>query len=55
MFDLELIKKTYEELGAKVEKAKQRLQRPLTLSEKFCMLICMPNSLLPISTADRLR
>ncbi len=35
MFDLELIKKTYEELGAKVEKAKQRLQRPLTLSEKI--------------------
>lgn len=35
MFDLNLIKKNYEELRAKVEMAKNILQRPLTLSEKI--------------------
>ncbi len=35
MFDLDLIKKVYEELPAKVEKAKKELNRPLTYAEKI--------------------
>ncbi len=35
MFDLELIKKNYQELSAKIEKTKKHLNRPLTLSEKI--------------------
>ncbi len=35
MFDLELIKKNYQELSAKIEKSKKRLNRALTLSEKI--------------------
>ena len=35
MFDLNLITKSYQELGAKIEKAKKQLNRPLTLSEKI--------------------
>ncbi|OFX54936.1 MAG: aconitate hydratase [Bacteroidetes bacterium GWB2_41_8] len=35
MFDLDLISKNYQELGAKVEKAKKHLNRPLSLSEKI--------------------
>jgi len=35
MFDLNLIQKNYKELGAKVEKAKRHLNRPLSLSEKI--------------------
>lgn len=35
MFDLDLIQKTYQELGAKAEKAKKHLNRPLSLSEKI--------------------
>ncbi len=35
MFDLDLIQKNYKELGAKVEKAKKHLNRPLSLSEKI--------------------
>lgn len=35
MFDLNLIQKNYKELGAKVEKAKKHLNRPLSLSEKI--------------------
>jgi len=35
MFDLDLIKKNYAELSAKVSKAKKHLNRPLTLSEKI--------------------
>lgn len=35
MFDLELIKKVYEELPAKVENAKKKLNRPMTYAEKI--------------------
>jgi aconitate hydratase len=35
MFDLELIKKTYGNLGHRIEKAKALLQKPLSLSEKI--------------------
>jgi len=35
MFDLNLIQKTYKELGAKIAKAKKHLNRPLSLSEKI--------------------
>ena len=35
MFDLDLISKNYQELSAKVEKAKKHLNRPLSLSEKI--------------------
>jgi len=35
MFDLDLITKNYQELSAKIEKAKRHLNRPLTLSEKI--------------------
>ena len=35
MFDLDLIKKTYNELGSKVENAKALLNRPLSLTEKI--------------------
>lgn len=35
MFDLDLIRKNYKELSAKVEFAKKHLGRPLTLSEKI--------------------
>ena len=35
MFDLDLITKSYQELSAKIEKAKKHLNRPLTLSEKI--------------------
>lgn len=35
MFDLDLITKSYQELKAKIEKAKKHLNRPLTLSEKI--------------------
>jgi aconitate hydratase len=35
MFDLDLITKNYQELSAKIEKAKKHLNRPLTLSEKI--------------------
>ncbi|MDP2891092.1 MAG: aconitate hydratase, partial [Bacteroidota bacterium] len=35
MFDLDLITKSYQELSAKIEKARKHLNRPLTLSEKI--------------------
>jgi aconitate hydratase len=35
MFDLQLIKKIYSELPFKVERAKQKLGRPLTYAEKI--------------------
>jgi aconitate hydratase len=35
MFDLDLITKSYQELSAKMGKAKKHLNRPLTLSEKI--------------------
>ena len=35
MFDLDLIKKNYQELGKKIRKAKSVINRPLTLSEKI--------------------
>jgi aconitate hydratase len=35
MFDLELIKKVYAELPEKVEKAKKKLNRPMTFAEKI--------------------
>jgi aconitate hydratase len=35
MFDLELIRKNYKELSAKIEKTKKHLNRPLSLSEKI--------------------
>ena len=35
MFDLDLITKSYQELSAKIERAKKHLKRPLTLSEKI--------------------
>lgn len=35
MFDLNLIQKNYQELSAKIEKAKKHLNRPLSLSEKI--------------------
>jgi aconitate hydratase len=35
MFDLELIKKVYAELPEKVEKAKKKLNRPMTYAEKI--------------------
>ncbi|MDP3912775.1 MAG: aconitate hydratase [Bacteroidota bacterium] len=35
MFDLDLITKSYQELSAKIEKARKHLKRPLTLSEKI--------------------
>jgi aconitate hydratase len=35
MFDLDLIKKNYQELGAKIKKAKKHLNKPLSLSEKI--------------------
>ena len=35
VFDLDLIKKTYAEMPAKVEAARKTLGRPLTLTEKI--------------------
>ena len=35
MFDLELIKKTYGNFGPRIEKAREVLKKPLTLSEKI--------------------
>ena len=35
MFDIELIKKVYSELPQKIEKAKKRLNRPMTYAEKI--------------------
>ena len=35
MFDLDLIQKSYTELGAKLAQVKKHIQRPLTLSEKI--------------------
>ncbi len=35
MFDLELIKKVYTQLPARVETAKKKLNRPLTYAEKI--------------------
>ncbi len=35
MFDLDLIQKNYKELGAKIDKVKKHLNRPLSLSEKI--------------------
>ena len=35
MFDLDLIKKTYENFGPRIEKARNVLKKPLTLSEKI--------------------
>ena len=35
MFDLDLIKKTYENFGPRIEKARKVLKKPLTLSEKI--------------------
>lgn len=35
MFDLDLIKKTYENFGPRIEKARNVLKRPLALSEKI--------------------
>src|SRR5690348_338137 len=35
VFDLELIKKVYEEMPAKIEAARKLLGRPLTVSEKI--------------------
>ncbi len=35
MFDLDLIKKTYENFGPRIEKAREVLKKPLTLSEKI--------------------
>lgn len=35
LFDLELIKKVYEQLPSKIEKTRKLLNRPLTLSEKI--------------------
>ena len=35
MFDLDLIKKTYENFGPRIEKARDVLKKPLTLSEKI--------------------
>ena len=35
MFDLDLISKNYQELGAKIANAKKHLNRPLSLSEKI--------------------
>ena len=37
MFDLDLITKSYQELSAKIERAKKHLKRPLTLSEKHSL------------------
>ena len=38
MFDLDLIRKNYKELSAKIETTKKRLGRPLTLSGKNSLL-----------------
>ena len=35
MFDLDLIKKTYENFGPRIDKAREVLKKPLTLSEKI--------------------
>ena len=35
VFDLDLIKKVYENIGSRVEKAKEVVGRPLTLAEKI--------------------
>ena len=35
MFDLDLIKKTYGNFGPRIEKAREELKKPLTLSEKI--------------------
>ena len=40
LFDLDMIKKVYSELPDKIEKAKQILNRPLTLSEKILYSHC---------------
>lgn len=34
-FDIDMIKKVYEAFGAKIDKARAVVHRPLTLSEKF--------------------
>ena len=35
MFDLDLIQKTYENFEPRIQKARNELKRPLTLSEKI--------------------
>ena len=47
VFDLDLIRKIYAELPAKVAAARQLLGKPLTLTEKYYMLTCMA-SFLPV-------
>ena len=37
MYDVEIVKDFYSEFGAKVERARKALDRPLTLTEKSCM------------------
>lgn len=39
VFDLEMIKKVYEKYPERIEAARKVIGRPLTLSEKYCMLI----------------
>lgn len=51
LFDLDLIKKVYAELPAKVEKAKLLLGRPLTLTEKI--LYAHVDGKLPLTPFDR--
>jgi aconitate hydratase len=43
-FDIDMIKKVYAEMPAKVDAARKALGRPLTLSEKYCLPTCMPTS-----------
>jgi hypothetical protein len=39
VFDLDLIKKTYSEMPAKVDAAKKHWEDPLRLQRKFCLPI----------------
>ncbi len=43
-FDIDMIKKVYEELPAKLEKVRKKLKRPLTLSEKILYSHLHPDS-----------
>lgn len=41
VYDLTMLKAFYSLYEGKIGRIRTVLQRPLTLAEKFCMLICM--------------
>lgn len=45
VYDLTMLKTFYALYERKIERIRTILQRPLTLAEKSCMLICMMSSM----------